>query len=537
MCGIVGYVGFRPAAGIVLEGLRRLEYRGYDSAGLAVPEPGGALRVEKAAGRLERLEGLVRSRRPAATTGIGHTRWATHGSPTDRNAHPHLGGAGSVAVVHNGVVENYRSLKSLLEAEGYVFRSETDSEVIAHLIDSCLQRAITNTVSRPEEAGADATAADLPEITAVREAVGRLRGTYGLLVLFAGRPDLLVAARLGSPLVVGVGDGEHVVASDASPLAGRTDRIVYLADREIAAVTAGGLAVLHRDEGPVRHDIHALDLQVCDVAKGDFPHFMLKEIHEQPETVAAAMRGRICRDDATSVFGGLNLTPKQLQRVRRVVLTGCGTSWHAALVGEYLIEAFARLPVEVEYASELRYRNPPLDDGTLLFAITQSGETADTLNALRYCKSRGALTMGITNTVGSTISRETHCGVHINAGPEIGVASTKAYTSQILSLTMFALVMSADRLSLQPRRSEIIQALKKLPDQVCPRSSVRYKSHRDCWLVECSMFWCSGHWACCDKALLFYGTHCNRFFVPNSKILCYYLDNLPIGIFIGQRSI
>ena len=469
MCGIVGYVGFRRAADLVVEGLRRLEYRGYDSAGLAVLDDEGRIDVRKAAGRLARLESLVRDQVPEASIGIGHTRWATHGAPTDGNAHPHLGGCGtghssvvheSLAIVHNGVIENYRGLKTRLEAEGYVFRSETDSEVIAHLVDSCLKQAL-ETGSRVTDEPADS-----PWVVAVREAIAQLRGTYGLLVLFAGRPDLLVAARLGSPLVVGVGDGEHFIASDASPLAGHADRIVYLADHEVAVITPDTLRVIHRDSGRVEHSVLPLELSAADVGMGGYSHFMLKEIHEQPETIRAAMRGRLSRDDATAVFGGLNLTPAQLQHVNRIVLTGCGTSWHAALVGEYLIEEFARLPVEVEYASELRYRNPPIDEGTLLFAITQSGETADTLAALREVKRKGHPTLAICNVVGSTIANEADGGIYLHAGPEIGVASTKAFTSQCVVLALLALYFGRLRHMSYEKGLEFIAALERLPGLV-----------------------------------------------------------------------
>ena len=463
MCGIVGYVGFRRGTDLIIEGLRRLEYRGYDSAGLAVLDDAGDLRVFKAAGRLAGLETLVRSGVPDSSIAIGHTRWATHGAPTDGNAHPHLGGCGSessVAVVHNGVIENYRTLKARLEAEGYVFRSETDSEVIAHLIDSCLVRALAAGRSVVDDP------VDSPWVVAVREAISQLRGTYGLLVLFRNQPDLLVVARLGSPLVVGVGDGEHFIASDASPLAGHADRIVYLADHEVALITPSMLRVVHRDAGRIEPSVQPLELSAEDVSMGGFAHFMLKEIHEQPETIRAAMRGRLSRDDATAVFGGLNLTPRQLQRVNRIVLTGCGTSWHAALIGEYLIEEFARLPVEVEYASELRYRNPPIDEGTLLFAITQSGETADTLAALREIKRKGHPTLAICNVVGSTIATEADGGIYLHAGPEIGVASTKAFTSQCVVLSLLALYFGRLRHMSYERGLEFIDALERLPDLV-----------------------------------------------------------------------
>ena len=463
MCGIVGYVGFRRATGLILEGLRRLEYRGYDSSGLAVLDEDGTIDVFKAAGRLARLEALVRDEPLDGSIAIGHTRWATHGAPTDANAHPHvgLGTAGpTLAVAHNGVVENFRALKTRLEAEGYVFQSETDTEVIAHLIDSCLSKALA--------AGSRVTdePVDSPFVRAVREAVAQVRGTYGLLVLFRGQPDLLVAARCGSPLVVGVGDGEHFIASDASPLAGHADRIVYLADHEVAVITASSLRIIHRDSGSVEPSVLPLELSASDVSSGDYAHFMLKEIHEQPESIRAAMRGRLSRDDATAVFGGLNLTPRKLQRVNRIVLTGCGTSWHAALVGEYLIEEFARLPVEVEYASELRYRNPPIDEGTLLFAITQSGETADTLAALREIKRKGHPTLAICNTVGSSIATEADGGIYLHAGPEIGVASTKAFTSQCVVLALLALYFGRLRHMSFEQGQRYIEALEQLPDLV-----------------------------------------------------------------------
>ncbi|MBT6055649.1 MAG: glutamine--fructose-6-phosphate aminotransferase, partial [Planctomycetaceae bacterium] len=336
MCGIVGYIGFRRASERILEGLQRLEYRGYDSSGVSVIDHEGNLSVQKAAGRLANLESLVADDLPDSSIGIGHTRWATHGPPTDRNAHPHLGGGcangqgHSVAIVHNGVVENYHSIKARLEVEGYVFQSETDSEVIAHLIDSSLKQIL----SKGPRLTDDAT--DSPCVMAVREAISQLRGTYGLLVLFQDQPDLLVAARFGSPLVIGVGNDEFFIASDASPLAGHTDRSVYLADHEVAVIKRQQLRVIHRDAGRVEPTVQPFSLEANDVGMGDYAHFMLKEIHEQSETVAAAMRGRIDRDNATSVFGGLNLTPSQLQNINRIVLTGCGTSWHAALVGEYL---------------------------------------------------------------------------------------------------------------------------------------------------------------------------------------------------------
>ena len=463
MCGIVGYVGFRRASDLIVEGLRRLEYRGYDSSGLAVLDHGSEIHSRKAAGRLMRLEEIVQDDFPDASIGIGHTRWATHGAPTDGNAHPHLGGSGdgpTLAVVHNGVIENFRDLKAQLASEGYVFQSDTDSEVIAHLIDSCLARAMKTGPRVADEI------VDTPWVVAVRDAVAQLRGTYGLLVLFKGQTDLLVAARLGSPLVIGVGDGEHFVASDSSPLAGHADRIVYLSDHELAVMTHHSLRVIHRDAGRIEPAVQPLEVSTADIGLAGYPHYMLKEIHEQPETIRAAMRGRLSTDEATAVFGGLNLTPRQLQQINRIVLTGCGTSWHAALVGEYLIEQFSRLPVEVEYASELRYRNPPIDDGTLLFAITQSGETADTLAALREMKRKGHPTLAICNVVGSSIANEADGGIYLHAGPEIGVASTKAFTSQCVVLALLGLYFGRLRHMSYEDGLEFIEGLSALPDLI-----------------------------------------------------------------------
>ncbi len=392
MCGIVGYVGHREALDYLIEGLHRLEYRGYDSSGVVTITPSGKLALVKTAGRIDLLEEKLADSSAPGTIGIGHTRWATHGAPNDDNAHPHVGGRQVLALVHNGVIENFRVLKEQLEQEGYVFRSATDSEIIAHLIASCLEKQTaahpavdaSNGNADPHKPAAirDEENEHAPLIQAIQEALAQLRGTYGLAIIFREHPDVLFAARLGSPLVVGVGDDEHFVASDASPLVGHTQRIVYLADNEVAVITANSLRVMHRDQGHVKHRVRALEIGSGDTQLGNYPHYMLKEIFEQPETLQNAMRGRLDRDEATAVFGGLNLSPQQLRHVNRLILTACGTSWHAALVGEHLIEEFARIPVEVEYASELRYRNPPIDRDTLLFAITQSGETADTLGRI-----------------------------------------------------------------------------------------------------------------------------------------------------------
>jgi glucosamine--fructose-6-phosphate aminotransferase (isomerizing) len=454
----VGYVGPRSAVDYLITGLRRLEYRGYDSSGVALVTPEGGISITKTAGRIDRLEARLAEDPPHGSTGIGHTRWATHGVPSDVNAHPHMGGDGVLALVHNGVIENFRPIKRRLEAEGYQFVSATDSEVIAHLIASCLKR------QPPVE---DMAAAGYqPLVVAVQSALAQLQGTYGLAIIFRQWPEVLLAARLGSPIVLGIGAGEHFVASDASPLAGYTDKIVYLADHELAVLTADSLRVIHRDQGHVDHRVHVLDLKAGEIDLGPYAHYMLKEIFEQPESIENAMRGRIDRDAATSKFGGLNLTPQQLRSVRRVLMTACGTSWHAALVGEYQLETIARLPAEVEYASELRYRNPPLDDHTLVFAITQSGETADTLGALREMKRKGYPTLGICNVVGSTIAQESDGGIYLRAGPEIGVASTKAFTSQCTVLAMLALYFGRLRHLGFSVGMKILDELQELPEKV-----------------------------------------------------------------------
>ncbi|HEY1786373.1 MAG TPA: glutamine--fructose-6-phosphate transaminase (isomerizing) [Pirellulales bacterium] len=493
MCGIVGYIGQRDAIDFLIEGLRRLEYRGYDSAGVATTS-GGRLQVTKSAGRIDALVEKLGRHPIAGNVGVGHTRWATHGPATDGNAHPHLGGDGAVAVVHNGVIENFRAIKERLQAEGYHFASATDTEVIAHLIASCLEKETAATDDEPADSmlgdseHGDSTRGNKPAgpaaagngqvpvafsednyeplVRAVSTALAQLQGTYGLAVLFRDYPDVIIAARHGSPLVVGVGPGEHWIASDASPLAGHTDRIVYLADYELAVVTANRLRVIDREQQLVNHNVQVLDMVADDVQLDGYPHFMLKEIYEQPESIRNAMRGRLSLDEATAVFGGLNLTPGQLRSANRFVLTACGTSWHAAMVGEYLIEDLAQIPVEVEYASELRYRNPPMDNGTLLFAITQSGETADTLAALKEIKRKGYPTLAICNVVGSSIAQEADGGIYLHAGPEIGVASTKAFTSQCVTLAMLALYFGRLRNMSFDAGIRLIERLQELPDRV-----------------------------------------------------------------------
>ena len=451
MCGIVGYVGSEDAGSFLLDGLRRLEYRGYDSAGIAI-HGGEEFAITRSPGRIETLANEIADNPCAGPLGIGHTRWATHGPATHENAHPHVGGSGEVVLVHNGVIENFQILKDELVSKGYQFLSATDSEVIAHLVAEGLK----NSPETPQQP-------NLRYLNAVQWAVAQLRGTYGLVIGFRDKPNLMIAARFGSPLVIGVGRGEYFVSSDASPLSGRTDRIVYLADHQIAVLTREGFSVLHRDQGKVRVDIRPLEVDSGEADLEGYDHYMLKEIYEQPDALRNAMRGRLDDQDATAVFGGLNLTPQQLRSVERIILTGCGTSWHSALVGEYLIEEMARVPVSVEYASELRYRNPPIENNTLVFGITQSGETADTLAALRETKRKGHRTLAICNVIASSIAQAADGGVYLHAGPEIGVASTKAYTSQCCVLAMLALYFGRMRHVSFEAGQRIIEELHQLP--------------------------------------------------------------------------
>jgi glucosamine--fructose-6-phosphate aminotransferase (isomerizing) len=444
MCGIIGYVGHREAEPILVEGLRRLEYRGYDSAGL-VTITDSRMHLRRRAGRIAALSHLLQERPAPGCLGIAHTRWATHGPATDANAHPHIGGDQTLAVVHNGVIENYAALKRMLQADGFVFRSDTDTEVIAHLI-------------------AKHYGGDLVE--AVRIAIAQLKGTYGIAVVSPHNPDLIVGARLGSPLVLGIGDGETFLASDPSALLGNSTRVVYLKDHQTCVLTRDDWHILDEDLARVDASIHELDWQAADADKGTFEHFMLKEIFEQPEALENALRGRLDENDATAHFGGLNLDAQQLRRAERLILTACGTSYHAALVGEYLFEELARIPVEVEYASEFRYRNPPIDRNTIVIALTQSGETADTLAALRESKRKGHPTLAICNVVGSTIAREADGGVYLHAGPEIGVASTKAFTNQVAVLTMLALYLGRMRHLSSLQGARMVRDLQNMPELI-----------------------------------------------------------------------
>jgi glucosamine--fructose-6-phosphate aminotransferase (isomerizing) len=456
MCGIVGYVGHRAVSDLLLEGLHRLEYRGYDSAGIAVLQP-HSIAIRKKAGRVSQLGELLKTNPVNGSVGIGHTRWATHGATTDQNSHPHPGGNGEVAIVHNGVIENYDILRRQLQALGYVFRSQTDTEVVAHLLAHHLEEQI-----RLEGNSADVETC----LRAVSATLDRLKGTYGLGILFRDCPETLIAARCGSPLVIGVGKDEYFLASDASPLVGYTQDVVYLSDNEVAVLQPQGIRIDHRSNGSVSPSVITLEQVATDTELGSFEHYMLKEIYEQPQTVENALRGRLDEEEATAVIGGLNLSPKELRRIDRIVLTACGTSWHSGLVGEYVLEEFARLPTEVEYASELRYRNPPMNDRTLVFAITQSGETADTLASMRECKRKGHPTLAICNVVGSTIAREADGGMYCHAGPEIGVASTKAFTSQVTVLTLLALYFGRMRHMSHPAGRRIIRQLRDMPEKI-----------------------------------------------------------------------
>ena len=444
MCGIVGYVGPRRALPVLLEGLKRLEYRGYDSAGVALIVD-GKLVVQKAAGKIASLEAQLGRDAQPGTTGIAHTRWATHGAPTSKNAHPHTDCAGQVAVAHNGIIENHASLRQMLVSKGHKFTSDTDTETLAHLIEQFYQGSLEQ---------------------AVAAALQEVEGTYGIVVISVKEPDTIVAARSGSPLLLGIGNGENFVASDPSAVLAYTRSVVYLDEGNLAVVTPAGYQVKDRHAVPLSKEVSQIEWDLATIERGGYPHFMLKEICEQPESIRNVLRGHLLEEEGTARLGGLNLSHEALAGINRIVLTACGTSWHAALVGEYMLEELVRLPVEVEYASEFRYRNPLVDEHTLVIVISQSGETADTLAALREAKRRGAHTLGIVNVVGSTIARETDGGIYLHAGPEIGVASTKAFTSQIAALALFTLYLGRLRsLSILQGR-EIVKALRKLPEQL-----------------------------------------------------------------------
>ncbi|MEQ1690408.1 MAG: glutamine--fructose-6-phosphate transaminase (isomerizing) [Gemmatimonas sp.] len=444
MCGIVGYVGDKIATPVLIDGLKRLEYRGYDSAGVAIMN-GKGVETRKAAGKISRLESVIDANPPLGTLGIGHTRWATHGPPTEGNAHPHVSTDRTIAVVHNGIIENATVLKAGLEARGFVFTSDTDTEVLAHLIEA-------------------AYAGNLE--AAVIEALRQVDGTYGIAVISSNEKDKIVAARKGSPLLVGLGDGEYFIASDASAILAYTRNVIYLDDGDVAVITRDGYKVLDLDAVLLDKPVSRIDWDLEQIERGGYQHFMLKEIFEQPTTVENTMRGRLILEEGFSKLGGLNISKEDLLKIDNIIITACGTSWHSALIGEMMIEELCRIPVEVEYASEFRYRNPIVTPTTLCIVISQSGETADTLAAMREAKRRGARTLGLVNVVGSTIAREDDGGIYLHAGPEIGVASTKAFSSQVVALALFTLKLARLRNLSVAQGREIAQALAKLPEQI-----------------------------------------------------------------------
>ncbi|HXQ28311.1 MAG TPA: glutamine--fructose-6-phosphate transaminase (isomerizing) [Gemmatimonadales bacterium] len=446
MCGIVGYTGARQAVPLLLEGLRRLEYRGYDSAGVALVVE-GRIDVHKAVGKIDRLERALGPTQPSGHVGIAHTRWATHGAPNLANAHPHIDCGGTLALAHNGIIENAGLLRAALAQRGHTFRSDTDTEVLAHLIE-------------------DLQARGQSFVDAVAGALSKVEGTYGIAVISTREPDTIIAARRGSPLLVAIGTNENFVASDASAVLAHTRSVVYLDDGEIAVVRPHEYRILDVDAVEKEKAVTHVAWDLGTIERGGYAHFMLKEIMDQPESLHNTLRGRLLEDEGTARLGGLNVTDEELLQINRIVITACGTSWHAALIGEYMIEELARVPTEVEYASEFRYRNPIVDARTLVIGISQSGETADTLAALREAKRRGARTLGLVNVVGSTIAREVDGGIYLHAGPEIGVASTKAFTSQIAALALLTLKLGRLRsLSILQGR-EIVRELVRLPHLV-----------------------------------------------------------------------
>jgi glutamine---fructose-6-phosphate transaminase (isomerizing) len=446
MCGIVGYVGHRNCLPILIEGLKRLEYRGYDSSGVAV-QSNGDLKVVKAAGKIRVLEARLQKDPTQGTAGIAHTRWATHGEPNDVNAHPHSDSHGDIALVHNGIIENYTVLKSALQAEGHVFRTQTDTEVLAHLIEKYRRRGLKLEL-------------------AVGKALADVEGTYGIAVMCQKEPGTIIGARKGSPLVVGIADGEYFLASDVAPIVEHTRQVVYLDDGEMAVLSPDGFHTTTIAHEAVDKEVHEVDWDLGQIEKGGFDHFMLKEIFEQPEAVRNSMRGRVLADEGLAKLGGLNMTPDEMRDIRRVIILGCGTSWHAGLIGEYMLEEHARIPVEVEYASEFRYRNPVIEDGTAVIVISQSGETADTLAAMREAQRKGARALGLVNVVGSTIARESNGGVYIHAGPEIGVASTKAFTCQVTVLALLTLALGRQRELSREEGIAIARELLAIPEKI-----------------------------------------------------------------------
>ena len=448
MCGIVGYTGTRQAYPIVIDGLKKLEYRGYDSAGIALQQ-GDSLKVYKKAGKVAALEEFVGDQSTAGTTGIGHTRWATHGEPSDRNAHPHVSKSGKLAMIHNGIIENYAQLKNDLTKEGYEFKSDTDSEVLLNFIED---------IQEKNECGLE---------EAIRIALKRVTGAYVILLIAADQPDTIIAARKGSPLVIGIGKNEHFLGSDASPMLAYTKEVVYINDYELAIVKPDELILKNLGNEIITPFVQKLDLELAAIEKGGYDHFMLKEIFEQPTTIADSLRGRLILNEHRIILSGVDAIQDKLANARRIIIVACGTSWHAGLVAEYVIEELCRVNVEVEYASEFRYRNPVINSDDVIIAISQSGETADTLVALERAKEQGATIFGIVNVVGSSIARISHAGCYTHAGPEIGVASTKAYTAQLAVLMLFALKLAKARGTISDERfDELCQELHDVPEKV-----------------------------------------------------------------------
>jgi len=445
MCGIVGYIGPKTATPLLIEGLKRLEYRGYDSAGIATMN-GAGLEMRKAKGKISMLESVVQDAPVHGSIGIAHTRWATHGAPNECNAHPQHDCTNTIAVVHNGIIENYGALRQMLIQQGHKFQSETDTEVLAHLIEAAMDGD--------------------PLEDAVIDALHLVEGTYGIAVISSRDPDKIVAARKGSPLLLGLGENEFYVASDVAAILQHTRQVVYLDDGEMGVLTRNGYEVLDLNARRVRKGVSRIDWDLDQIEKGGFDHFMLKEIFEQPTTIQNTMRGRLVVDEGFSKLGGLNLTRQQMLDLDRIIITACGTSWHSGLIGELYIEELARIPVEVEYASEFRYRNPLVTKNTLCVVISQSGETADTLAAMREAKRRGARTLGLVNVVGSTMAREDDGGIYLHAGPEIGVASTKAFTSQVIALALLTLKLGRLREMSVVKGRQIAQAMLRLPEQI-----------------------------------------------------------------------
>lgn len=446
MCGIVGYIGKRNCVPILIEGLKRLEYRGYDSAGIGILNGNDSI-IIKNKGKVPLLQEKVEQLHLKSSIGIGHTRWATHGIPNEVNAHPHTNSDDSLFLIHNGIIENYQTLKKGLINLGYKFRSETDSEVLPHLIDSFLKKGN-----------------DL--VKSVQLALQEVEGTYGLAIIYTKEPDKIVAARKGSPLVVGLGQNENFVASDVSAVIAHTKQVVYLEDGEIAVITQNNFCAKTIYDDEIRKEVFEITMSLEEIDKGGYPHFMLKEIMEQPESLRNSMRGRILLDDGNAKLGGLSDVSDRLANSKRILISACGTSWHAGLVGEYMFEHYTRIPTEVEYASEFRYRNPIVGSEDTVFFISQSGETADTLAALREAKLRGALALGICNAVGSSIARESDAGVYTHAGPEIGVASTKAFTSQLVVLALITLLIGRKKNLSREEGNLIASELLLIPDKV-----------------------------------------------------------------------